>query len=363
MNTGYKKRESLIGQDGFSVRISEPSMHKAEDRKAPDPEAEQGRLVLADNGDGSLTVVRCLDLMADDLDLVREAGNRPIRMIAARAFQHCGGIRRVVLPEGLLQIGEMAFLGCAQLQRVEIPGSVERIGTLAFARCQKLTHVRLQPGILSIGPSAFQKCPILQRVDVPESVVSFGSGLFLGCPNVVLYGATGSRAEQYAKANGIRFDSEGWREDAILNFHEEKDGSLIVTGWKAPQRFLEIPREICGRKVAGIAPRAFSGCQDLEGVRIDGAEIIGEAAFLNCRQLVRVILERGVREIGPGAFAECIKLPQITLPYETGIVRRMAFQGCMHLTYVKMPRDTRVEEFVFDGCSPALRVYGGISAI
>ena len=349
-----------MGQDGFNVRLAGISETRPNVRPAYKP-PENGRLILADNGDGSFTVVRCIDLMTEDLDLALEADNSHISMIAARAFQHCGGIRRVVLPEGLKQIGEMAFLGCAQLQRVEIPGSVDRIGTLAFARCQKLTHVRLQPGVRSIGPSAFQKCPGLLRVDIPGSVESFGSGIFLGSPQVVLYGAAGSRAEQYAAANGIRFDSESWREDPVFRI-EEKNGDLVITGAKASRRFLEIPRELCGRAITEIAPGAFSGMEELEGVRIDGTRSIGDGAFMGCRQLMRVVLETGVEEIGQGAFAECEKLPQITLPNSTRMVRRMAFGRCSRLSFVRMPGTTRTEETAFDGCSPELRVYRGGAA-
>ena len=253
----------------------------------------------------------------------------------------------------------MAFLGCAQLQYIEIPGSVERIGTLAFARCQKLTHIRMQPGVRSIGPSAFQKCPCLQRVELPGSITEFGGGLFLGSPQVTLYGASGSMAEKYALENGIRFDSESWKEDPVLEFQENGDASLTVIGLKTPQRYLEIPREICGRRIVAIAPRAFIGRQEIESVRIVGTRIIGENAFMACPQLVRVILEQGVEEIESGAFAGCEKLPQIALPDGIKTVRRMAFFGCAHLSFVRIPPMTRVEALAFEGCSPMLRLYNG----
>ena len=348
--------ERILGQDGFSVRLAPGPARE------PVRRAEPGRLELCDNADGTFTVVRCVDLMADDLDLTREAGGRPVSMIAARAFQHCGGIRRIVLPDGLRQIGEMAFLGCAQLQRVDVPGSVERIGTLAFARCQKLTHVRLQPGVRAIGPSAFQKCPALERVDMPVSLVSFGGGLFLGSPRVCLHGAAGSAAEAYAKQNGVRFDSESWRDDPVLILEEQPDETLAVTGLRAPQRHVEIPRELCGRAVSAIAPRAFFGQPELESVSIGGARYIGENAFMGCPALTNVSIDRGLEEIAPGAFAGCESLPQIMLPWGTRIVRRMAFFGCARLAFVKMPSATRVEELAFDGCSPSLQVFGGVAA-
>ena len=48
-----------------------------------------GRRVLdfADNGDGTLTAVRCIDPQADDLDIQFEAGACPVTAIAPRAFE------------------------------------------------------------------------------------------------------------------------------------------------------------------------------------------------------------------------------------------------------------------------------------
>ena len=94
-----------------------------------------GRRVLdfADNGDGTLTAVRCIDPQADDLDIQFEAGACPVTAIAPRAFEGCTALRRVALPLSLRQIGEMAFSGCIHLTHLVIPGGVQRVGTLAFA--------------------------------------------------------------------------------------------------------------------------------------------------------------------------------------------------------------------------------------
>lgn len=112
------------------------------------PGAMVGRHVMdfADNGDGTLTAVRCIDRQADDLDIQFEAGACTVTAIAPRAFEGCSELRRVILPEGLKQIGEMAFSGCTHLRRVIIPGGVQRVGTLAFAKCSQLERVRIEPG-------------------------------------------------------------------------------------------------------------------------------------------------------------------------------------------------------------------------
>ena len=335
--------------------------------RAPAGFAMVGRHVLdfADNGDGTLTVARCIDPQTDDLDIQFEAGACPVTAIAPKAFEGCAALRRVVLPAGLRQIGEKAFSGCVHLMQLVIPGTVERVGTLAFANCASLARVRMEPGIQALGPSCFSKCTSLARVDVPSSLVSFGGGVFFGCGRqLCLYGAEGAPAQQYAKLNGIAYDSQNWKEDEMLVFEEREDGALVVVGARqpAPER-IEIPAEICGRKIAAIAPKAFFACNTLYQLSI-GANVreIGESAFFGCRSLTAVSFERGLETVGDSAFAGCENLTQVTLPWGTGTLGRMAFFGCTRLSFVKMPPTTRVADFAFDGCAQGLRVFGGVNA-
>lgn len=394
-----EREEKTVAQDEFSAPVlgvsprpwrqeaAQPLVPGLQETPAPAPAAQDvyarpaarkglqaqaayamvGRRVLdfADNGDGTYTVVRCIDPQADDLDIQFEAGACPVVAIGPRAFEGCTALRRVILPPGLRQIGEMAFSGCAHLMRVTIPGSVQRVGTLAFAKCAGLERVRIEPGVQTLGPSCFSKCASLQRVDVPASLTSFGGGVFFSCgKQLVLYGAEGTPAQQYAKLNGVAFDSESWKEDEQLIFEELEDGSLIVTGARqdSPER-IEIPSEICGRRIAAIAPKAFFACGSLAQVSI-GANVkeIGDGAFFGCRSLASAVFERGLERVGDNAFAGCESLTQVTLPWGTASVGRMAFFGCTHLSFVKMPTTTRVSDFAFDGCSPAIRVFGGVSA-
>lgn len=326
-----------------------------------------GRRVLdfSDNGDGTLTAVRCIDPQADDLDIQFEAGACPVTAIAPRAFEGCTALRRVVLPPSLRQIGEMAFSGCLHLTQLVIPGGVQRVGTLAFAKCAGLRRVRIEPGVQALGPSCFSKCTGLERVDVPASLASFGGGVFFGCGRqLCLHGAQDAPAQRYAQLNGVRYDSESWREDAALVLAEQEDGSLIVTGAreKTPAR-IEIPAELCGRRIVGVAPRAFFACGTLSHLTIGaGVREIGESAFFGCRSLTGVSFERGLERVDDSAFAGCESLTQVTLPWGTASLGRMAFFGCTRLAFVKMPTTTRVADFAFDGCAPNLRVFGGVNA-
>lgn len=373
----WNTRPDEMAQDSFSAQVTgvtrrpwRTQQEAPASRAVPSQEpayAMVGRRVIdfADNGDGTLTAVRCIDKTADDLDIQFEAGACPVVAIAPKAFEGCTALRRVILPESLQRIGEMAFSGCQHIARIVIPGSVNRVGTLAFAKCTALERVRIEPGVKTLGPSCFSKCQALRRVDVPESLVSLGGGVFFGCSKqLTLYGAAGAYAEQYAKFNGLAYDSESWREDEDLILEEMDDGSLVVTGARDEHvRALDIPSELCGRRIVGIAAKAFFACGTLERVQIGGGvRQIGESAFFGCRSLAQVNFERGLEALGDSAFAGCESLTHVTLPWGTGSVGRMAFFGCAHLMFVKMPTTTRVSDFAFDGCAQGLRVFGGVNA-
>lgn len=369
---GFFEQEEAqtLAQDGFSASLSGGATGTLRAREAVRSGAAcqmaaRRVLELADNGDGTLTVVRCADPSADDLDIQFEAGGCPVTAIAPRAFEGCSALRRVVLPESLRQIGEMAFSGCAHLTRVTIPGSVVRVGTLAFAKCAQLERVRIEPGVAALGPSCFSKCARLVRVDMPASVTQFGGGVFFGCSRqLTIHGAKDAPAASYARLNGIAYDCESWREDEALVLEEMEDGALRVLGAREekPVR-IEIPSELCGRAVREIAPKAFFACGTLEQAAIGGGvRSIGASAFFGCRSLLRVSFERGLERVDDSAFAGCESLTQVTLPWGTSSVGRMAFFGCTRLAFVKLPATTRVSDLAFDGCAPNLRVFGGVSA-
>lgn len=356
------ENDRTIMQDGFSAPVeSAPRL------RFSSACAMVGRRVMdfSDNGDGTLTAVRCVDRQADDLDIQFEAGACPVAAIAPRAFEGCAALRRVILPESLRQIGEMAFSGCSHLRLLTIPGGVQRVGTLAFAKCSQLERVRIEPGVVQLGPSCFSKCAALKRVEMPASVTQIGGGAFFGCSKELrLYGAEDAPAAQYARLNGLTFDFQSWRDDEELVLREEEDGTLTVLGARqtAPHR-IEIPTEICGRRVAAIAPKAFFASGTLEQLVVGGGvREIGESAFFGCRQLVSVSFERGLEQLKDSAFAGCESLAQVTLPWGTSAVGRMAFFGCTRLSFVKMPTTTRVSDFAFDGCAPGIRVFGGVYA-
>lgn len=82
--------------------------------------------------------------------------------VGAFAFAYNDSIEEVVLPTSLRKIGDNAFYNCFSLVCVWLYDNVESIGRYAFYACTSLDYLVIPTGIDSIGKSAFRFCEKLE---------------------------------------------------------------------------------------------------------------------------------------------------------------------------------------------------------
>ena len=87
------------------------------------------------------------------------------------------GIEKLVIPEGVTEIGAYAFSG-SSLKEVVLPKTLTKIGDSAFSGTQ-LTRLTLPEGITEIGSSAFSGSS-LKEVVLPSTLTQIGSSAFSG---------------------------------------------------------------------------------------------------------------------------------------------------------------------------------------
>lgn len=320
-------------------------------------------------------------------------------------------LKRVVIPEGLTTLEAGVFNG-TEITEVVVPGNIKTIETWAFNACQNLERIVLQDGIEEIGIQAFRYCTSLKEIEIPASVKTLGSGVFLYCeslssislPDTVTEipekGFMGCISleefsfENITKIGRDAFRQSGLREVKLLDSLSYLGDNAfsdcnLLTSVVVPYLNLEnrpldgysdifkdcinISSVAFSEKCAVIPDGMFSGCTVLERIEIpshiteieagafngcssletvvlnDGLKTIGSNAFNSCTSLKDIIIPSGVEFIGASSFKDCASLPEIIIPQSVVSLGTSCFSGCTSLTEMSVNVSIIPESFI-KGC-------------
>lgn len=205
-----------------------------------------------------------------------------LQCIGYEAFRWCYNLKTVSVPDGIIVIGDYAFSDCKSLETIILSDTLKRIADGAFSGCYNLKTVNIPEGVISVGDYAFSDCNSLGKITLPDTLKRIRSGIFNNCYNL--------------------------KEVNI------PDGVTVI-----------------GKK-------AFSGCISLEEIKLpDTLEIIENESFKNCCNLKKVIIPEEVEAIEEKAFSDCKALEEIKLPDKLKIIENGIFQYCQKLKTVKLP--------------------------
>ena len=101
-----------------------------------------------------------------------------IKEIGETALEGCG-FKSIVLPNNLEKIGRDAFNICNELESLDIPGSVKIAQGLM--QCPSLKQVILHEGTQILGPNFLSRCPKLKEVLLPNSICLIGGAIMSEC--------------------------------------------------------------------------------------------------------------------------------------------------------------------------------------
>ena len=227
--------------------------------------------------------------------------------------------------EGVKVVGNDAFQGCGFLTNIDLPESLTSIGRNAFFYCDSLTSIIIPNGVTSIGDHAFSKCNSLKSIIIPDSVTSIGNYAFLCCDSLTSINIP----------NGVTSIGEGAFGDC---------GSLTS---------INIPDS-----VTSIGYYAFSYCDSLTSINIpNGVTSIGDFAFENCHSLTSINIPDGVTSIGDFAFSSCYSLTSINIPNSVTSIGYYAFKWCKSLMSINIPNSvTSIGNGAFSDCKSLLNI-------
>ena len=220
-------------------------------------------------------------------------------------FKLEGELKKVVIKDGVTNVGDYALFFLPAATQVTLPGSVTSIGRYGIAMCSKLTGLSIPKGVTEIGDFGLAGDG-LTAVTLPDGLQSLGRGAFDTCAS--------------------------------------------LTNTTLPAAITAVPG------------KCFADCTKLLNVKYAGTvTAIGDLAFESCKSLVTAPIPATVTELGASAFNGCVALTDVTLPAGVTAIPDGCFQGCTALADMKLPGTvTSVGHNAFTGCTALgdVRCYG-----
>ena len=94
-------------------------------------------------------------------------------------------IKKIIIPSGVISIGNEVFAWCSRLTSITIPNKVMSIGRYVFYNCSKLMNVTIPNSVTSIGEATFYGCCGLTSITIPNSVTNIGNRVFKYCDELM----------------------------------------------------------------------------------------------------------------------------------------------------------------------------------
>lgn len=279
-----------------------------------------------------------------------------LRSIGSSAFEKCYSLERVILPEGLVKIGASLFQSSA-VKEVVFPSTVETLPDNTFNSCMSLQSVTLPETLKSIGHSAFYYCTKLAAINLPDSVTNLGHSAFVSCKML-----TSIRLP----AGLTRLENSMFDDCSLLETVHLPD-SITAIGTSAFSRCPALASLTLPSLLRTIGDQAFASTGLVSISLPEGVESIGSAVFSGCGELTSITLPQSLRTIGGNAFWQCRKLESVQLSPSglTGLAGS-AFKDCSSLQSITIPSTlATIPSSAFEGCTALASVtfLGSVTSI
>ena len=225
-------------------------------------------------------------------------------------FKLEGELKKVVIKDGVTNVGDYALFFLPAATQVTLPESVTSIGRYGIAMCSKLTGLSIPKGVTEIGDFGLAGDG-LTAVTLPDGLQSLGRGAFDTCAS--------------------------------------------LTNTTLPAAITAVPG------------KCFADCTKLLNVKYAGTvTAIGDLAFESCKALTAAPIPETVTTIDKAAFTGCTALTDVTIPAGVTAIPEDCFRGCTALADMKLPGTvTSVGHNAFTGCTALkdVRCYGAAPAV
>lgn len=120
---------------------------------------------------------------AETVVIPEKINGRTVSTIGYSCFYNNMDVKKVVLPDTIVEIEHNAFMYCQELESVNFPDSLKTVGNSAFISCSNLTNLYLN-NIEKLGTHVFKQCYSLYEMYVSGSLTTVPARTFDQCENM-----------------------------------------------------------------------------------------------------------------------------------------------------------------------------------
>ena len=234
--------------------------------------------------------------------------------------QYRNYIKKVVVNEGVTNVGSNSLSYLHLLTSVSLPSTVTSIDSGAFACDTALTEITIPKNVTSVDKEAFYDCSALTQFKVDS-------------------------ANRYYKAvDGVLFSKDG-KKLCLYPANKAGESYTVPAGTETVEQAAfykntALKTLVISEGVEGIKYMAFAEASVLTTVNFSSTvTTIDSFAFANCTNLTSVTFEEGLVDIYTGAFEGDTKLADVVLPSSVKVIAYYAFDGCPTVHYLGAESD------------------------
>ncbi|MDD6620537.1 MAG: leucine-rich repeat protein [Eubacteriales bacterium] len=135
--------------------------------------------------------------------------------IGNNAFQNCDSLTSIAIPDSVSTIGAYMFQDCDALTDVKLGTGITKIPSYAFEHCDMLKKIVIPYRVTSIAEHSFANCVTLTEIRIPRATTSIDSTAFSYPEKMTIKGVSGTYAEAFANAQGIKFINDEVKATAV----------------------------------------------------------------------------------------------------------------------------------------------------
>ncbi len=231
--------------------------------------------------------------------------------LGAETFMNCESLSEVVFGRPVKVIPQRCFAGCTGLCELTLPSSVRTVERYAFSECA-FTKFSIPPKITEISWGMFANCASLYSIDIPEGVTAIDEHAFLGCVSLASVKIPESVKTIVLSAFALCAELENIEINERNTYYYMTDGMLI-----------EKETESLVVYAAGRDDKCVSIPEEVKIIRM--------SAFSNT-SLENIYISESVKTIESCAFEGNHSLQKITIMNDSADIAASAFKGSSDIT-------------------------------